>query len=278
MTTQIATLRLTTGELFVALNEMNLGSGMLGATSSLAQVPDTELSAFLVDGRARLLARGLLRPDEYGKTVVAPGLRHVLVRSVRPQAAIWLMRASTDAKGPAQTFIALDREGGVAYRPDADAALHDFIPIAESGALAQLATEIVMTQAMVDAQPGGARPRSWMLPLSLITAVTERAAEGDAGDDPTGLMGAGMSAADAAELFEACRSTETRGALTGYATGAQGLSLVWMARAGVMWTVRMDGDSGMALVRRCDLAAAAQQAAALAVNMAGRVWRATVKQ
>lgn len=267
MSPQLATLRLTTGELWVILNELNMGAGLLGVEQAMAAVPGPEDDGMLKDGRARLLARGLLRPNGDGHATVSEGVRHVVRRSASPQAALWLLKLD-DQPPPAQVYVALDAEGGVAYRPD-PAGFHDFIPVSDIAALT------VLAHAAVEAGPDGdgARSRAWLAPTAVLGPIAE-SGERDTDDaaNLNALVGCGMPSADAAAFLAAVAGATRRGALTGFVVGTAGLSLTWLAHAGAVWTVRLDGDSGLSLLRRGSAEAARQQVAVLAADVATRVW------
>lgn len=267
MSHQLATLRLTTGELWVILNELNEGAGILGAEQAMSEVAAPEDRALLSDGRARLRARGLLRPAGEGRATVAEGVRHIIRRSASPAAALWLLRLDGQPP-PAQIYVALDAEGGVAYRPDA-AGFHDFIPVPDVAALTVLA-HAAMGAGLAD---DVARPRAWLVPTAVLGPITE-SGERDTDDlaNRHALVGCGMSSSDAAAFVAAVAEATQRGALTGFLVGKAGVSLTWLAHAGAVWTVRLDGDSGLSLLRRCATEAARQQVAALAGEVATRVW------
>lgn len=267
MSHQLAGLRLNTGELWVILNELNLGGGLLGAEGALVAHSDPDRTAMLRDGRATLLARGLLRVNGEGRLALAEGPRALIARSAHPDAAVWLMRTS-GAGAPAQVYVALNPDGGVAYRPDASG-VHDFIPIPDANTLTAL------TQMEMSALPEcpGLRPRVWLAPTAVLGPVAEGTETGD-GDNScvNALVGCGFSAADAEAFVAAVAEAELRGALTGFALGRAGISLTWLGHAGAIWTIRLDGESGLSLLRRCGGEAARQQAAAIAADIAGRVW------
>ena len=267
MSHRLAALRLSTGELWVILNELNMGGGLLGAEEALLAQADADQAALLRAGRDSLVARGLLMRDDAGRQSVASSVRALIERSSHPEAAIWLIRNSGTG-APAQTYIALSADGGVAYRPD-PAGVHDFISVPNPSVLTAL------TQAGIDPLPAcdGIRPRVWLAP----TAVLGRVAEGTDGNDDdqshvSALIGCGFSAHDATAFVAAVAESELRGALTGFALGRSGISLTWLGHAGAIWTVRLDGDSGLSLLRRCGGEAARQQAAAVAVDIAELVW------
>lgn len=267
MSHQLAGLRLNTGELWVILNELNLGGGLLGAEGALVAHSDPERAAMLRDGRATLLSRGLLRVNGDGRLALADGPRALIARSAHPDAAVWLMRTS-GAGAPAQVYVALSPDGGVAYRPDASG-VHDFIPIPDANTLATL------TQMEMSGLPAcdALRPRVWLAPTAVLGPVAEGTEAGD-GDDSclNALVGCGFSAADAEAFIAAVAQAELRGALTGFALGRAGISLTWLGHADAIWTIRLDGESGLSLLRRCGGEAARQQAAAIAADIAGRVW------
>ncbi len=269
MSHQLAGLRLNTGELWVILNELNLGGGLLGAEGALVAHSDPDRAAMLRDGRATLLARGLLRMNGEGRLALADEPRALIARSAHPDAALWLMRTS-GAGAPAQVYVALNPDGGVAYRPEASG-VHDFIRIPDVDTLTAL------TQMEMSALPecAGLRPRVWLAPSAVLGPVAEGTEAGD-GDNScvNALVGCGFSAADAEAFVAAVAEAELRGALTGFALGRAGISLTWLGHAGAIWTIRLDGESGLSLLRRCGGVAARQQAAAIAADIAGRVWPA----
>ena len=198
-------LRLNTGELWVILNELNLGGGLLGAEGALVAHSDPDRTAMLRDGRATLLARGLLRVNGEGRLALAEGPRALIARSAHPDAAVWLMRTS-GAGAPAQVYVALNPDGGVAYRPDASG-VHDFIPIPDANTLSAL------TQMEMSALPEcpGLRPRVWLAPTAVLGPVAEGTETGD-GDNScvNALVGCGFSAADAEAFVAAVAEAELR--------------------------------------------------------------------
>ena len=218
MSHQLAGLRLNTGELWVVLNELNLGGGLLGSESALVAHSDPDRVALLRDGRATLLARGLLRPDGDGRLTLADEPRALIARSAHPDAAVWLMRTS-GLGAPAQVYVALNEEGGVAYRPD-PSGVHDFIPVPDANTLAAL------TQAEMASLPAcdGLRPRVWLAPTAVLGPVAEGTGAGD-GDNANvnALAGCGFSAPDAEAFVAAVAQAELRGALTGFALGRAGI-------------------------------------------------------
>jgi len=260
-----------TPEMFAFLNNSGIGSGLLGSVFPETRFDQAALTAQLVE-------RGYLeRIDAGGFVSFRPaGLARDLVgATAHPHAAVWHMQT---APIPEQTYMAFTDEGkGVVFHPTVNQT---------TGETCYRFTELATVRAVADAIPPlmpiskwNGRPRVWLAPVAILGPVAEGEPL-DTDDDGTGhpppavrgLIGCGFSEADAENFCKAVASAPIRGALTGFSLGRAGLSLTYLVEQdGTVWTIRMDGESGLALLRRCGSEAAAQQAAAIAAEIAARV-------
>jgi hypothetical protein len=209
----------------------------------------------------QLVERGLLVSNG-SELALADDAKTLIGLAAHPTAAVWIMQTTGNLS---QTYIAIDETGGVAYQATPNG--HTFTHLPDVDALAE-----AVRVALPKNRDTGPRPRVWLAPTAVLGPVLDNstATPAEYAERVRGLLSCGFSQADITAFVDAVENAEIRGALTGFALGRAGISLTYLVRADTTWTVRLDGESGLSLLRRTNCINLCQQATAIAADIAQR--------